>query len=176
MHSYITIIHYFFKVSEVNSLSHVRLFATPWTIAYQGPQSMGCSRQEYWSGLPFPSPGDLPDPGIEPRSPALQADALPLSYQGSPKETPNLRMSLFYKYIIQCIQRSFSFTFKTQDLSSNAFKAVLQYWCNCMVFRYLKLGYFSQEQVLTNVQVSSGKVIIFKEALKQRKCHGTLKQ
>ena len=57
-------------------LSHVRLFATPWTVAYQTPPSMGFSRQEYWSGWPFPSPGDLPDPGIEPRSPALQADAL----------------------------------------------------------------------------------------------------
>ena len=57
-------------------LSHVRLFVTPWTVAQQAPLSMGFSRQEYWSGLPFPSPGDLPDPGIEPRSPALQADAL----------------------------------------------------------------------------------------------------
>ena len=61
----------------VSSLSRVRLFATPWTVAYEAPPSMGFSRQEYWSGLPFPSPGDLPDPGIEPRSPALQADALP---------------------------------------------------------------------------------------------------
>ena len=60
----------------VKSLSRVRLFATPWTVAYQAPPSMGFSRQEYWSGLPFPSPGDLPDPGIEPGSPALQADAL----------------------------------------------------------------------------------------------------
>ena len=51
--------------------------ATPWTIAHQAPLSMGFSRQEYWSGLPFPSPGDLPNPGIEPRSPALQADSLP---------------------------------------------------------------------------------------------------
>ena len=50
--------------------------ATPWTVAYQASPSMGFSRQEYWSGLPFPSPGDLPNPGIEPRSPALQADAL----------------------------------------------------------------------------------------------------
>ena len=49
---------------------------TPWTVAYQVPPSMGFSRQEYWSGLPFPSP-DLPDPGIEPRSPTLQAVALP---------------------------------------------------------------------------------------------------
>ena len=56
---------------KVKSLSCVRLFATPWTVAYQPLPSMGFSRQEYWSGLPFPSPGDLPDPGIEPGSPTL---------------------------------------------------------------------------------------------------------
>ena len=56
---------------KVKLLSRVRLFATPWTVAYQAPPSMGVSREEYWSGLPFPSPGDLPDPGIEPGSPAL---------------------------------------------------------------------------------------------------------
>ena len=50
---------------------------TPWTVACQAPLSMGFSRQEYWNGLPFPSPGDLPNPGIEPGSPALQADSLP---------------------------------------------------------------------------------------------------
>ena len=60
----------------MNSLSRVLPFATPWTVAYQACPSMEFSRQEYWSGLPFSSPGDLPDPGIEPRSPALQADAL----------------------------------------------------------------------------------------------------
>ena len=63
-------------IVKVKSLSHVQLFAAPWTVAYQASPSMGFSRQEYWSGLPFPSPGDLPDPGIEPRSPALEADAL----------------------------------------------------------------------------------------------------
>ena len=62
---------------KVKSLSHVRLFVTPWTAAHQAPPSMGFSRQEYWSGLPLPSPEDLPDPGIEPGSPALQTDALP---------------------------------------------------------------------------------------------------
>ena len=62
---------------KVKSLSHVLLFATPWTVAYQAPQSVEFSRQEYWSGLPFPSPGYLPNPGIEPGFPALQADALP---------------------------------------------------------------------------------------------------
>ena len=57
---------------KVKSLSRVRLLATPWTVAYQASPSMGFSRQEHWSGLLFPSPGDLPDPGIEPVSSALQ--------------------------------------------------------------------------------------------------------
>ena len=69
----------------MKSLSHVRLFVVPWTVAYQAPLSMGFSRREYWSGLPFPSPGDLPDPGIEPRSPVLQADALPSDLLWKPK-------------------------------------------------------------------------------------------
>ena len=56
--------------------------ATPWTVACQVPLSVGFPRQEYWSGLPFPSPGDLPDPGIEPGSPALQADSLPFEPPG----------------------------------------------------------------------------------------------
>ena len=56
-------------VLSVKSLSRVQLFATPWTVAHQAPLSMGFSRQEYWSGLPFPSQGDLPDPGIEPKPP-----------------------------------------------------------------------------------------------------------
>ena len=60
----------------MKSLSHVQLFVIPWTVAYQAPPPMGFSRQEYWSGLPFPPPGDLPDPGIEPWSHAFQADAL----------------------------------------------------------------------------------------------------
>ena len=64
------------KRVKVKSLSPVWLFTTPWTVAYQVPPSMGFSRQEYWSGLPLPSPGDLPNPGIEPGSPALQTDAL----------------------------------------------------------------------------------------------------
>ena len=65
---------------KVKSLSRVQLFATPWTVAHQAPPSMGFSRQEYWSGLPFPSPGDL----LEPRSPALQADTLTSEPPGKP--------------------------------------------------------------------------------------------
>ena len=72
----IALISYASKVKvKVKSLSRVRLFVIPWTVAYQAP-SMRFSRQEYWSGLPFPSPDDRPDPGIEPGSPALRADAL----------------------------------------------------------------------------------------------------
>ena len=70
---------------KVKSLSCVRLFVTPPAVAHQAPPSMGFSRQEYWSGLPFPSPGDLPDPGIEPRSSALHADALISEPPGKPQ-------------------------------------------------------------------------------------------
>ena len=72
------------QFSSVQSLSRVRLCATPWTVAHQVPLSMGFSRQEYWSGVPFPFPGDLPDPGIEPGSPPLQADSLPSEPLGKP--------------------------------------------------------------------------------------------
>ena len=68
----------------MKSLSRVQLFATPWTVAYQASPSMGFSRQEYWSGLPFPSPGDLPNLGIEPGSPSLEADALTSEPPGKP--------------------------------------------------------------------------------------------
>ena len=68
--------------------SRVRFFATPWTVAYKASPSIGFSRQEYRSGLPFPSPGDLPDPGMEHGSPALEADSL-TSEQG---EKATLRM------------------------------------------------------------------------------------
>ena len=67
-----------YRKRKVKLLSRVRLFATPWTVAYHAPPSVGFSRQEYWSGLPLPSPGDLPNPGTELGSLALQADALPV--------------------------------------------------------------------------------------------------
>ena len=63
-------------IRKLKLFSHVQLFATPWTVACQAPTSMGFSKPEYWSGLSLPSPGDLPDPGIEAGSPALRADAL----------------------------------------------------------------------------------------------------
>ena len=79
-------------LSEVKSLSPVQLFVTPRTIAYQASPSMGFSGQEYWSGLPFPSPGDLPNPGIKPGSPALKADTL--------TSEPLLNLHVFVFYIV----------------------------------------------------------------------------
>ena len=76
-------------------LSHVRLFATPWTVAYQAPRSIGFSRQDYWSGMPFPSPGDLPNPGIKPGSPELQTDALLSEPLGKPQVISLSRALLF---------------------------------------------------------------------------------
>ena len=76
-------------VCVYESLSCVWLFVPPWTVTHQSPLSMGFSRQEHWSGLPFPSPGDLPHPGIKPRSPALHVDSLP----SEPPEKPLLHDS-----------------------------------------------------------------------------------
>ena len=76
-----------YHVCMLSHFSHVQLFVIPWTIVHQAPLSMGFSKQEHWSGLPCPPPGDLPGPWIEPMSPAspaLQADSLPLRHQGSP--------------------------------------------------------------------------------------------
>ena len=73
-----------FVVVIVELSSHVQLFVIPWAVDLQAPLSMGFSRQEYWSGLPFPSPGDLPNSGIDPVSPALKADSLPMSHLRSP--------------------------------------------------------------------------------------------
>ena len=85
---------------KVKLLSLVRLFATLWTVAYQAPPSMKFSRQEFWSGLPFPSPGDLPDPEIEPRPPPLEADTLTSEPPGKPNQVIlynlfNLAVSFF---------------------------------------------------------------------------------
>ena len=78
---------------KVKLLSRVRLFVTPQTVAYQASLSMGFSKQEYWSGVPFPSPEDRPDPGIEPRSSALQADALTSEPRGKSKINKNMHLS-----------------------------------------------------------------------------------
>ena len=87
--------------------SCVWLFATPWTVTHQAPLSMGFSRQEYWSGLPCPPPGDLPNSGTEPRSPIFQVDYLPLSHQGRLAMWYHLqRRSLFTQWlriVLSCV-------------------------------------------------------------------------
>ena len=80
-------------MKKCQSLSCVRLFVTPRTVACQAPLSVEFSRQEYWSGLPFPSPGNLPHPGIKPGSPALQADSLPSE---SPEKCPQDAMGFLH--------------------------------------------------------------------------------
>ena len=91
---------------KVKSLSHVRLFATPWTVAYQAPLSVGFSRQEYWSGLPFPSPGALPNPGTEPGLPHCRQMLYHLNHQGSsgnPKDTKkSLKVKVAQSYPTLC--------------------------------------------------------------------------
>ena len=78
---------FFTSLVKVKSLSRVRLFVTPWTVAHQAPPSMGISRQEYWSGLPFPSPGDLPNAGIKLASPALAGGFFAPESPGKPPES-----------------------------------------------------------------------------------------
>ena len=93
---------------NVKSLSRVQLFATLWTVAHQAPPPVGFSRQEYWSGLPFPSPGDLPDPEIEPRSPALQADALTSE---PPGKLGKGQMGGLFSFILIALRKRNLFTF-----------------------------------------------------------------
>ena len=86
--------------SEVKSLSRDQLCATPWTVAYKAPLSMEFSGQEYWSGLPFPSPGDLPNPGVEPGSPTLQPDTLPPEPPGA--QIPNMASHAWIPFPRKC--------------------------------------------------------------------------
>ena len=109
---------------KVKLLSRVRLFATPWTVAHQAPLSVGFSRQEYWSGLPFPSPGDLPDPGIEPRSPASRADTLTSEPPGKPLLHKDRSKSLSSALII-CRMTSL---WIPQITVSNQIKSLIPCW------------------------------------------------
>ena len=82
--------------------SHIRLFATPWNVAHQAPLSMLFSRQEYWSGLPFPSPGDLPNPGMELWSPTLQADSLPSELPVKPNNSRLILIRISHLRFVLC--------------------------------------------------------------------------
>ena len=84
----------------LSCFSHVQPFAISWTMAHQASLFMGFSRQEYWNGLPFPSPGDLPHPGIEPRPPASEADALTSEPPGKPNESIVLMQIIFQGVLV----------------------------------------------------------------------------
>ena len=114
-------------------LCHVQLFATPWTVAYQAP-SMGFSRQECWSGLPFPSPRDLPYPGIEPRSPALQAYAFTV---WATREAIFLKKKKNFKCILS-VNICFRHQFKKKIRNENQ-------WSLSTIWDTLKI------QIITNV-------------------------
>ena len=92
---------------SVTSLTHVQLFAIPWTEAHKASLSMEFSRQEYWSGYSFPSPGDLPDPGIEPESLALQADSLPSEPPEKPISLKCEKIIISLLYIPYCLLNAF---------------------------------------------------------------------
>ena len=106
----------------MKSLSRVQLFATPWTVAYQAPPSMRFSRQEHWSGLPFPSPGDLPYPGIEPWSPTLQADTLTSQPPGKPNKVHLVKAMVFPVVMYGCE----SWTIKNSEHQRND---AFEMWC-----------------------------------------------
>ena len=89
--------------------------ATPWTVACQAPLSMGFSRQEYWSELPFASPGDLPNLAIEPRSPALQADSLPTELRGKTPGKALNQTKICYIYLAACAFQEVSTAFISSD-------------------------------------------------------------
>ena len=98
-------------------------FVSPWTVACQAPPFMEFSRQEYWSGLPFPSPGNLPNPGTEPTSPALQVDSLLLSHQGSPvSTTPSTYSVPFVQYGLASSYRSITQLTMSQISSLHLFE------------------------------------------------------
>ena len=132
---------------KVKSLSRVRLFATPWTVAYKAPPSMGFSRQEYWSALPFPSPGDLPYPGIEPGSPTLQADTLTSEPPGKPivrYYSAIKRKGLFHGWLSPWVQRNWgqgwltmSYAWINLHLVQGSTVTIQKLLCECSQHHYL---------------------------------------
>ena len=132
---------------KVKSLSLVRLFVTlrtvlfvtPQTVAYQASLSMGFSRQEFWSGLPFPSPGDLPNPGIEPGSPSLEADALTSEPPGEALPKLNkIKVPLGFAAFLVLITRKFWFKaleikvfLNPEDLRSSHYMPGSPMWTSC---------------------------------------------
>ena len=127
----------------LSHFSRVWLFATPWTVACQAPLSTEFSRQEYWSGLPFPSPGDLPNPGAEPRSPTLQVDSWPAEPQGQSKNTGVGSRSL--------LQGIFLTQESNQGLLHCRWILYQVYWQCCVNFRVRVSAQWSDSVLYTRV-------------------------
>ena len=137
------------------SLSHVWLFATPRNIAHQAPLSMEFSRQEFWSGLPFPSPGDLPNPRIEPRSPAQQADSLlselwdfPYSFQRFIK--PFLLLMSFISFFFRVSVTKPNRVEETVFFLPNQY-LIFKKFCLCPVKVYAESWWFLHAQEIQNI-------------------------
>ena len=141
------------QVSEWKLLSRVWLFAAPWTVARQAPLSLGFSRQEYWSGLQCPSPGDLPDPGIKPRSPALQVDSLPSEPPGKPYICMcmcmyiymhmNINTHTYNGFITWSILTKFSRVLYGRR-NNDFFQGSMETYCSCFTCLIAKAGLLKQ--------------------------------
>ena len=130
-------------------------FATPWTVACQVPLSMGFPRQEYWSVLPFPSPGDLPDPAIKPTSPAWQVDSLPLSHQGSPmKNIMLIKMSLLTEKgkHYWCSYLSF---YKVRERYMYIYYIKLGVYCVIYIYTFICIIYVCTLHIYTHWYIST---------------------
>ena len=127
------------------SCSVVSNSATPWTVAPQAPLSMGFSRQEYWSGLPCPPPGDLPNPGIEPRSPTLQADSLLSEPPGKSKNTGVGSLSLLWGNfptqelnwsLLHCRQTLYQLSYPGSPSLGLQHLKITKRRCPCLIFSF----------------------------------------
>ena len=135
----------------MKSLSRVRLFASPWTVAYQASPSMGFSRHGCWHGLPFPSTGDFPDPGIEPRSPTLQAGALPSEPPGKSSCSKNCVPGMWnHKWRGQSVEWHASFQL-FGDWCPNSHILQVQLFILHFTFLYLNLSYFGGSSHVSGV-------------------------
>ena len=150
---------------SIFTLSRVRLFVTPRTVAYQASQSTGFSRQEYWSGLPFLSPGDLPNPGIEPGSPALEADALSTEPPGKPiftasPECPEASVKAAVTELVLLPAPIRQLLFCTTALFKVLYCKIKSVFC---IFCVCFLGIICVKNIINLLQYSTIKLIVIAE-------------
>ena len=158
----------------LSRFSHVWFFVTLWTGTFQAPLSMGLSRQEYWCGLPCPPPGDLPDPEIEPASPALQADSLPMSHHGNPflvHRWPQFCCGITWRReegaLWNIHKAQISFMTVLPSWPNHLPKDPLQIPSHCELFQYMNWDYSIYSRIIQrNLNVI---VILYQLSLKKKK-------